>query len=631
MIVLVLIIGAGIGGIFYYKLSHREKKQISDGENSTIVKQNVKVIDGDSDLQPVEVNEDSIVFEKNPNYKKNDVIVAGIIDAAPDGFIRRVVKIEKKGKEYQIKTKQAMLTDVFEKAHIIKTIKLEEDDIEETDVNVNESGQVQDKSAVNRVNYQAEKEENYKAIPLDSENDEETEYLINKSFEYEEDEVSAKGELGFNAYLQLIIDIDHGNVKFGIAETNESNGKLNMSYKLEKEMKDKEKTFYSQKYPNYEFIVSGIPIVVTNQVEATCGAKAKGEINISVDFEANTKDTVGFLYDSRTGKVEKIKKYKEDSEGLDWSTAASAKGDVSADIMLHLISKLYGSTGADLGIGVVGKAEGEVKVSTKPELVGVGFAGKLGLSLSPEIEGKLIVEKPVVHKKLKEQTLFDKELKAFWSKEWKSSDEWKKDLAWTETGEERTGIFDSKYTTRYQETYAITCPVFEFSYPSSRWKVTDEEVGQGPIAEKVTISNSRGVEITYWSCNGDLGGYGRLLQIADVSKAADSSFTPSIPNGTDSDFSYLGKFMVAKVHIIEENDGSSEENTAVDGETFYAVIPESEIGKTDFEAQYGHIDAFSWEYPSKYAFIATSPDGKFSKNEEKDVIEILKSFNISTK
>ena len=97
-------------------------------------------------------------------------------------------------------------------------------------------------------------------------------------------------------------------------------------------------------------------------------------------------------------------------------------------MMLHLISKLYGSTGADLGIGVIGKAEGEAKVSAKPELL--GFAGKLNLALSPKITGKLVVEKPVIHEKLKEQELFDKDLKAFWSNEWKSSDEWKKDLAW---------------------------------------------------------------------------------------------------------------------------------------------------------------------------------------------------------
>ena len=83
--------------------------------------------------------------------------------------------------------------------------------------------------------------------------------------------------------------------------------------------------------------------------------------------------------------------------------------------MLHLISKLYGSTGADLGIGVIGKAEGEAKVSAKPELL--GFAGKLNLALSPKITGKLVVEKPVIHEKLKEQEENIMKMEAFLEKQ----------------------------------------------------------------------------------------------------------------------------------------------------------------------------------------------------------------------
>lgn len=633
--VIIILIVAGLGGVFYYKSVYRaEKKQ---NHHSTIVKKNVKTLDDNSELQPEKVKDNALIYDKKPDYKKGDIIVSGVISAAPDGFIRRVVEIKKSGKKYVVQTELAMLTDVFEEAHITKTFQLGEFDVDETEMNNNEIGQRQSENDAQKVNYTPETIGNYKAVPLASGQNEQSEYLISKSFQYQEDGVSAEGEIGFNAYLQLIIDIDHGDIKFGIAETNESTGKLNMSYQIEKELKDKSKTFYSKSYPNSEFVVAGIPIVITNQLEAVCGASAKGNIDIAVNFDANAKDTIGFLYNSKTGRVEKINKYKRDSTGINWSTEGEAKGESSADVMLHLISKLYGSTGADLGIGVIGKAEGEAKVSAKPELL--GFAGKLNLALSPKITGKLVVEKPVIHEKLKEQELFDKDLKAFWSNEWKSSDEWKKDLAWKAPSikpiEDKeitiSKDFDSTYKTRYEYIYKVTCPVFEFSYPSSRWKVTDEEVGNAQddlIAEKVTISNDRGVEITYWDTNKALGTHAHILQVIKITKVADSSFVPSYPAGTDMDCSSLGNFMVAKLHVIKEMDGEyeSDEYKNVDGEIFYAVIPESEVGENEFLAQYGHVDAFSWEYPSNHAFIATSPDGKFSQSEEKDIIGILESF-----
>ena len=304
--VIIILIVAGLGGVFYYKSVYRaEKKQ---NHHSTIVKKNVKTLDDNSELQPEKVKDNALIYEKKPDYKKGDIIVSGVISAAPDGFIRRVVEIKKSGKKYVVQTELAMLTDVFEEAHITKTFQLGEFDVDETEMNNNEIGQRQSENDAQKVNYTPETIGNYKAVPLASGQNEQSEYLISKSFQYQEDGVSAEGEIGFNAYLQLIIDIDHGDIKFGIAETNESTGKLNMSYQIEKELKDKSKIFYSKSYPNSEFVVAGIPIVITNQLEAVCGASAKGNIDIAVNFDANAKDTIGFLYNSKTGRVEKINK-----------------------------------------------------------------------------------------------------------------------------------------------------------------------------------------------------------------------------------------------------------------------------------------------------------------------------------
>ena len=67
------------------------------------------------------------------------------------------------------------------------------------------------------------------------------------------------------------------------------------------------------------------------------------------------------------GKVSEIKEDKSDTSGLDWTTSLQVTGTGTADVSLHLITKLYGCTGVDMGIGVQGKTTGEVKLSGKPD------------------------------------------------------------------------------------------------------------------------------------------------------------------------------------------------------------------------------------------------------------------------
>ena len=69
--------------------------------------------------------------------------------------------------------------------------------------------------------------------------------------------------------------------------------------------------------------------------------------------------------------------------------------------------------------------------------------------------------------------------------------------------------------------------------------------------------------------------------------------------------------------------------TEIDGGSFYAVVPESYLGEREYVKQVGDIDEFSFDYPRPHAFIAESPDGKFTEKEEKEVIEILKSFRVA--
>ena len=197
----------------------------------------------------------------------------------------------------------------------------------------------------------------------------------------------------------------------------------------------------------------------------------------------------------------------------------------------------------------------------------------------------------------------------------------------------KTGDKGNTYITRYSEINAVECPTFRFRYPSD-WKVTTEEVGDGstPIEEHVVIENSRGVTVSYWSCDSALGGKSSVMEKVEIEKAADAAFAPGYAAGTDEDYTdTLGKFMVARVHITGEMWPDEEDDfTEEDGGSFYALLLESRVGTEEIQMQVDNIDDFSFNYPLLYAFIAEAPDGEFTKQEEKQVIEILQSVELAS-
>ena len=298
-------------------------------------------------------------------------------------------------------------------------------------------------------------------------------------------------------------------------------------------------------------------------------------------------------------------------------------GRLEAYIDIRLSAKLYDSAGLNLSGGAVGKAEGQAKVSMKDDLG--GYAGSLELSISPRIKGKAVVDIPVIDKKMQETDLFDRTFDPIWSKHWESSADWQKDMEWTETGEQ-----GDIYVTRYGEVNQCDSTAFQFEIPKG-WEIQTEEVG-GPmdaVRENVVLTNDRGVTVSFWYCQGALGGYSRDMLKAQVSQADTSNFVPGYPWGTDRDCSDLGEFMVARVHITGEMMAGIDDDYVPVDSTLFAVIPTSRLGEIEFAGQAGDVDEFSFDYPTPVAFIAEAPDGTFTEKEEEQVIRILKSLKVA--
>lgn len=432
IVILLILVVAILIAIFGYNKLQDSNEQ----EQETIVKKNVKVITSETDKkkQPVSVTEDSIIFNSRPEYREGDVIVSGITSTSKNGFIRKVIGIEKNGDSYVVKTEPAVLTDVFEKAQIYKRIKLTEDGNKSASYSIGKT-----ENTYNDVqNVISQADNTYRTVMLadKKEADDEdngTDYVFGKKFEMESDPFTISGEAGFDVWLDIKIEIKHGNIICGMAIKSKEGGKILL--KCGKDWnKEEEWGLWEKSLPNYEFVVAGIPIVVTNKLELNAEAGAELEGNIGLSYELASETTTGFEFKSKTGKVKEIKEIDYDSDGLQWETI-SVSGEASAKIAIHYISKLYGCSGIDVSAGISGKAEGEANQTANTDLEG-GYAGSLDLSINPEIQGELIVDIPVFAEDLKKQPLFEAKMKPLWSKHWESSVKWKDDLEWTETGKQ---------------------------------------------------------------------------------------------------------------------------------------------------------------------------------------------------
>lgn len=186
---------------------------------------------------------------------------------------------------------------------------------------------------------------------------------------------------------------------------------------------------------------------------------------------------------------------------------------------------------------------------------------------------------------------------------------------------------NNTYETQFEEVTLITYPKFAFDFPSS-WDLTTNVDENG---ETAVVTSSRGVTVTYTHMSGykreDLLSNGMKIMLrVEATKVGDSSFVPSYVQATD--FSYLGKFVVAKLKVTGQLDMLSDsEFTDVDGTVCYAVIPESELGIHDSVVSQYCVE-FGYDYSGIISLIAEAPEGEFTKAEEKAVIKMLESYRV---
>lgn len=397
------------------------------------VKDNVNIItsETETDFQPIKVTENTIFFKKDPKYKIGDVLVSGIIDSAPNGFIRKVVDIKEVNGIYEYETEVAVLIDVFEEAHIIKTFAVTDTQVQDIDeinngvmtLNSVTTSEARCQELAHTKNSDANEQEasTFKIKP--SENGLGVLVELNEKMG-KNLEVSGKVEV--NTYFELKIDIEDGDINFGMAIHSDTKGELLVGCQGELFDKDNSEGEYKKKIlskalPSINFFIGKVPIVITNDFElsAELSAQLEGQIGTSIGIDAER--VLGFEYSSRTGDITEINEKKYFSDGIDPKTEAKASGELEAGIYAHLITKLYGSTGTDLAMGITGNLEGEIALGIDEKLESILY-GKLDLSIGPKVTGKIVVTIPVVDYVLAETEIFKVTLSPFWEKTWEIPD-----------------------------------------------------------------------------------------------------------------------------------------------------------------------------------------------------------------
>lgn len=605
-----------IGFIGYSFINNNEQ------DDQTVIKENVISLTDEKQkaYQLLNVFNNQLIFQDNPHYEKGDVLVSGITDLTPNGFIRKVVQVKKEKNQYVVETTNGLLTDVFETANISKKLYLTED------------GVVDDNKNENVV---------YKQHPSIQYLKNEKKDKVESNFKYETDEkVELEGKIAFKPWIDLSIKITHGNIQFNIIGHSKFEGSLSAIHNGSAEA-EYEKELFNKNLPNFQFFVVNIPIVVTNNLSSNLESTANLEGDASLSFKVDSQRAVGYQYNSKNSKIKKINTKKYNGDGLKWQAKSKLDGHGEIYIDLHILSKLYDCTGADLSIGIAGDADGLVKADNGD------YLGKLDLSVFPRVKGKVAVDLPIVDDKLKEQELFNKDLDPLWHKQWKS----KKDLPKDEkSSTNTTKDQDIKLTQHFESTYGkddeeIYSDIYDFDYPSN-WTlkyhgtknniIYDSSNGNISVSdylfETATIENERGVTVTF--INGlepeTLGHKAHEVENIKIEKVADSQFVPGTPKKDDGpgDLSYFGRFVVGKVSIIgaEYGYGEGSEEEFEEPSVFYTIMPTSSLGLNGQMVYAFVFGDFIFEYGTNLYFSAKSPDGKFTSQEEKEVVKILSSF-----
>lgn len=364
---------------------------------------------------PISVTDNKLIFSEDQHYSKDDIIVSGVTDTAPNGFMRKVVKTDIIDNQYIVETTYACLTDVFEEAHVSKVFSISDEavtpvDSMETNINAKIGTLTPTKSFLNTLSIGT-------IIPNENSGADLISLDIKKNIT---ENIYVTGSVGYRPYLLMDFDIENHEIEYSMSIKNTTSGRLAVELGAEKGFNESIELF-SKNLPIIEFMVGEVPIIITNSVGATLDGSGGIRGSLGTEITLDYENTTGFKYSSSTNQVEEIKENTYLGDGIEWNTKASASADIEVGVFIHIVSKLYDSTGVDLAAGIIGGAEAEIMASPNKQFNNLNYAGNIGLNITPKLKGDIVVTVPILDNYLYSQPLFESALNPLWEKNWENN------------------------------------------------------------------------------------------------------------------------------------------------------------------------------------------------------------------
>lgn len=385
VIVSIILAVAIIVGIVFVIISNKNSDEVKVYDNVYIITK-----DESQNNIPIAVTDNKLVFSEDQHYSKDDIIVSGMTDTAPNGFMRKVVRTDIIDNQYIVETTYACLTDVFEEAHVSKVFSISDEavtpiDATETNINAKIGTLSPTKSFLNTLSIGT-------IIPNENSGADLISLDVKKNIT---ENIYVTGSVGYRPYLLMDFDIENHEIEYSMSIKNTTSGRLAVELGAEKGFNESIELF-SKNLPIIEFMVGEVPIIITNSVGATLDGSGGIRGSLGTEITLDYENTTGFKYSSSTNQVEEIKENTYLGDGIEWNTKASASADIEVGVFIHIVSKLYDSTGVDLAAGITGGANAEIMASPNNQFNNLNYAGNIGLNITPKLKGDIVVTVPIL-------------------------------------------------------------------------------------------------------------------------------------------------------------------------------------------------------------------------------------------
>ncbi|WP_431136941.1 hypothetical protein [Psychroserpens mesophilus] len=303
------------------------------------------VLNDENSSNIISMDENEIIFNNQDSVinqiEVNDIIVSGISDNAPNGFLKRVTSIDNTNNQVKITATDAKITDAIKNGSVSFNETIDPNDV----VSVDTSGEELNRNS-NFVNS-------------------EFSFEINRTFDLDgdsstvDDRIKFEGDIDFNPSFEFDIDIINQEVDhflFKLVFSNTTSLKVEYDYSIEHLGINKTYVLKTVTLSPTTIWIGSFPLVLTRRVVFVSGID--GEVRAQIIAEAsNTYTTeLGIEYNQNSG----WQNINNQSNVLDGSLTAQVELSLEGWVQPRLEMRPYGVNAAKIFLAAKGGLKGEL-------------------------------------------------------------------------------------------------------------------------------------------------------------------------------------------------------------------------------------------------------------------------------